>query len=714
MLKTAIKQHDDSDCGAACLASVAAHYQLKIPVAKIRIYASTDKKGTSMLGLLTAAQRLDFEAKAIKTSSQGLFATPLPAIAHVIIDKRHHHYVVIYKVTGESVTLMDPWDGKFYEKPVAEFTETWAGLLLILLPNVNFKQRREGVSHVMRFWDLIHPNRNIILQALFGAIVYTILGLSTAIFVQKITDQVFVDGNHKLLQNMSILMVIILIFQTFVGVVKSLFIMRTGQAIDANLILGYYKHLLKLPQLFFDTMRVGEIISRINDAVKIRVFINDVCMNIIINVLIVILSFTLMFAYYWKLALLLLLVIPIYFVIYIVTNHLNKRIQRKLMEHSAALESHVVESLNSILTIKLFGIEDFFHAKTEGLFIQLLRSIYSSGKAGIFSNISVEFSSKLMTIVLLWIGGAYVLANEITPGELFSFYTLSAYFTNPIASLIASNRLMQDAVIAADRLFEIMDLEIEQPLRKLNSAETIMGDIQFREVNFSYGARNAVFENLNLCIKEGSFTAIVGESGSGKSTLMSLLQQLYPVQSGDIFIGYRVIKQLNINNFRQQLGVVPQQISLFAGSVIDNIALGEYEPDLAKASAICAQLGILDFIEDMPKGFQTYIGENGAHLSGGQKQRIAIARALYRDPKILLMDEATSSLDPAAENYVRSTIETLLSKKMTIIVIAHRLATIRHADHIIVLQKGKVVEEGTHVEMIKNNQYYSSLWENQF
>ncbi|WP_443937439.1 peptidase domain-containing ABC transporter [Pedobacter sp. MW01-1-1] len=709
-----IKQRDITDCGAACLASIAANYKLKLPVARIRQFAGTDKKGTNVLGLIEAATKLGFEAKGVRGKLDSLSKIPLPAIAHLVVKKQLQHYVVVYKVTEKYIEIMDPGDGKMHRKTTVEFAEEWTGVLVLLLPDESFTKGNEKVANSFRFWQLIQPHKSIVLQALFGALVYTILGLSTSIFVQKITDYVLVDGNRNLLNLMSAIMIAILILQLFIGTVKTIFTMRTGQQIDARLILGYYKHLLKLPQHFFDTMRVGEIISRVNDAVKIRTFINDVSINLFVNVFIVFLSFALMFTYYWKLALLMLTVIPLYLLVYFITNKLNKKIQRKLMEDSAELESQLIESLNAVGTIKRFGLEEFTNLKTETRFIQLLRTVYKSGINSVVSGTSTELISRLLTILLLWIGAGYVLDKEITPGELFSFYALIGYFTSPAASLIGANRVIQDAVIAADRLFEIMDLEIENDASNVELKRELTGDIRFENVAFRYGTRVVVFEDLNLNIKAGTFTAIVGESGSGKSTLMALLQDIYPIQKGNIFIGKYSIKYLKNASLRNLLSVVPQTIDLFAGNVIDNVAVGDYDPDMQRIVDICTQLGIIKFIEALPEGFQTYLGENGATLSGGQKQRIAIARALYRNPEILILDEATSSLDSASEHHVQRTIDLLLEQQKTIIVIAHRLTTVKKADKIIVLDKGKVVEEGNHEEMILANSYYSQLWKQQF
>ena len=713
MAKITFKQHDITDCGATCLASIASHYHLQIPIAGIRQYAGTDKKGTNVLGLIEAAEKLGFEAKGVRGELDSLFKIPLPAIAHIIVKEKLHHYVVIYEIQKNFIKIMNPGDGKIHKLSHEEFLKEWTGVLVILMPKEEFTPTNEKISVIKRFWFLLKPHKLVLFQALFGAVIYTLLGFSTSIYIQKITDFVLIGGNTKLLNLLSTIMLIIMVLQLVIGVYKNIFLIKTGQQIDARLILGYYKHLLKLPQQFFDTMRVGEIISRVNDAVKIRVFINEVSLSLTVNVLILFFSFGLMFLYYWKLALLMALVIPFYAIIYWITNVLNKKTERKIMENGAELESQLVESLNAVGTIKRFGLEGFANIKTEMKFINLLNIGYKSALNSIFSGISTSFVAQLFTILLLWIGSYYVIEREITPGELLSFYAIIGYFMNPVASLIGSNKQIQNALIAADRLFEIMDLEREEDTEKIVLTKDKIGDIEFKSVAFRYGTRVEVFSDFNLTIKKGTVTAIVGESGSGKSTLISLLQNLYPLQKGKITIGDLDLKYMQLESLRDLVSVVPQKIDLFSGNVIDNIAVGDFAPNMELIIDICKSIGILEFIESLPNSFNTYLGENGASLSGGQKQRIAIARALYKQPEVLVLDEATSSLDSKSENYIQKAITDLRQKNKTIIVIAHRLSTVVHADEIVVLQNGVVLEQGNHKELYAMKNNYFDLWQQQ-
>ena len=608
---------------------------------------------------------------------------------------------------------MNPAYGKIETYTTEEFAKIWTGILILLEPNEYFEQRNEKTSLYQRFYQLIQPHRSILLQALVGAIFYTILGLSTSIYIQKITDYVLVDGNRRLLNLLSLIMIVLLLFQIFLGVMKSVLTLQTGQKIDKYLILGYYKHLLKLPQRFFDTMRVGEIISRVNDAVKIRTFINDVSIQIVVNVFIVLFSFALMFTYYWKLALIVALVIPFYLGIYTITNWLNKKVERRMMEESAELESHLVESLNAVKTIKQFGAEFYANNKTDIHFSTLLKTIYKSVLNSLFSGNASEFVSRIFTIVLLWVGAGYVIDREITPGELLSFYALIGYFTSPVSQLIGMNKSIQNALIASDRLFEIMDLEQEEVTDKIELTAEQIGNINFENVNFSYGSRREVFKDFSCVIEKGKTTAIVGESGSGKTTLATLIQNLYPVNSGKITIGDYEVQYLSHYSLRTLIGVVPQQIDLFSGNVIENIAFGEDFPDMQRVIDLTKQLGILSFIEQLPNGFQTHLGENGSQLSGGQRQRIAIARALYKNPEILILDEATSSLDTDSEQVIQATLNELKRTGKTLIVIAHRLSTIAHSDTILVLRNGQLIEQGTHQELLARETTYKAMWEKQ-
>ncbi len=707
-----VKQRDIMDCGAACLMSVAAHYKLHIPVSKIRQYANTDKKGTNVLGMVEAAEKMGFMAKGVKGDYNALLKIPKPAIAHFQLKNGWLHYVVLLEVTPKGVKIMDPATGEIEKLDKEDFSKKWTGILILLVPSDTFEIKKERVSNWVRLMYLLKPHRAVLFQALIGAILFSVLGLSTSIYIQKITDFVFVNGNKNLLNIMSIGMIAIIVVKILLGIFQTIFTLKTGQLIDARLILGYYKHLLHLPQRFFDTMQTGEIVSRIGDAVKIRAFINNTIIDLLVDILIVFFSFVLMLIYSWKMALIVMIIIPLYIVLYIITDKLNKKTERKIMEEAAELESHLVESLNTVSTIKRFGMEQFFGVRTENSFVKLLNTGYKSGLNSILTSYISAFVSSTFTIVVLWVGSYFVLANELTPGELMSFYAILGYFIGPLNGLIGVNKTIQNAFIASDRLFEIMDLETESNC-PLVLERNLLGNIRFVNVSFRYGSRVDVFTDFNLEIEQGKITAIVGESGSGKSTLIHLLQNIYPIGGGKIFIDYMDITQVKNESLRKIVGVVPQHIDLFKGTIAENIAIGDFMPDVNKITQIINSIGLQNFIDELPNGLNTDIGENGQALSGGQRQKIAFARMLYRNPEIIILDEASSALDTESEEQLMKVVKQLREEGKTVIMIAHRLSTVTNADTIVVMEKGKVVEQGSHNDLYEQQQKYYNLWQKQ-
>lgn len=704
-----VKQRDETDCGPACLASVAAHYGYRLPVSRVRQHAFTDRHGTNVVGMVDAAARVGFAAKGVKGPFGSVSKVPRPFIAHTITDRGAHHFVVVYGITKRRVIVMDPADGAVHKLAHDEFRNRWSGVLVLLVPSERFRPRDERESVVRRFLSLVRPHRSVLAEALLGAVVYTLLGLSTAVYVQKIVDHVLVDGNVNLLNLMSAVMLVLLVVRVFLGSMKSVLVLRTGQRIDAALVMAYYEHLIRLPQRFFDTMRVGEMIARVNDAMKIRAFVNDVALELMVSMLIVIFSFGMMFVYSWKLAAVVLAIIPGYVVLFAIVNRINRQRQRALMERAADVEAQLVESLGAVSSIKRFCLEAFATAKTEARFVRLLRSIYRSGTNTIFAANASELLSRGFTIVLLWAGAGLVVGRELTPGGLMSFYTLLGYLTGPLSSLINANRHLQDAVIAADRLFEIIDLEREDTTGKLVLTRQMLGDITFDQVSFRFGSRTQVFQDVSVVLPAGKVTAVVGESGSGKSTLLALLQGLYPVASGEIRIGRFNIAHVDRSSLRRRIAVVPQEVHLSSGTILENIAIGDYEPDAERVAEVASRLGILEPIESLPDGLYTYLDERGAGLSGGERQRLAIARALYRRPDILLLDEPTSALDSRAEQHVHDALRDFSANGGTIILVSHRLDTAAHADKIVVLEGGSAAEEGSHETLVARRGAYHRL-----
>jgi ATP-binding cassette subfamily B protein len=677
-----IKQRDGSDCGAACLASVAAHFGLHIPVSRIRLYSGTHSKGTSIRGLIEAAEQLNLRARGART--ERIQELPVPTIFHRVLENGMQHFVAVYKISKRKICYMDPAFGKFITQGCEDFSKSWTGVILLIIPTASFRKANGSTSTLIRFWLLIRPHKRLVTLALMGAGIYALLGMSVSVYVQKIFDVGLRNSGRSMISLMSLGMVGLLLFRMIVGYLKSLMVLRTGQRIDQHLIMGYYKHLMKLPQRFFDGMRVGEIISRVNDALRIRVFINDTALNLIVSLLSVTLCLSLMFFYYWKLALFVLCTIPVYILIYGITNKLNSKWQRKTMEASASFESQLVESIHGAATIRRFNVAESFNLKTKNSFLPLMRAVFSGGRNGILFGHITEGLTGLLILVILWQGSSLVQDGILNTGELMSFYILTALFAMPVHSLIGANRSMQDALIAADRLFEITDLEVENEA-KGSIEEFPEGDLEFNGVGFKYGPGNIVFSGLQLRFPRNQMTGVLGENGSGKSTLLSLVHKFYAPDAGYISIGKMDIRNISAQVLRKNIAAAPQHIDLFQGDVISNIALGDEQPDLERIFDLCRRLGLDEWIDQMPDRYQTLVREQGMNLSGGQRQKIGIARALYRDPEILFLDEATSALDSKSEQKVLETLRWFLEKNKTIIIIAHRKTTLKDCDSLVTL-----------------------------
>lgn len=529
-----IKQHDITDCGAACLAAVAWYHKLRIPISKIREYAKTDRKGTNILGMIQAAEKLGFSAKGVKGTPEALKEIPLPAIAHVVLPNGLHHFVVVYKITDKYILVADPAKGLEKMKP-EDFYAVWSGVLVLLAPNLEFQSGDKRDSHWERFYALVKPYPMLLWECLVASLVYTLLGLAMSKYVEYLLDDVFPNGNSKLLNMLSIGMLGVLVFKMLFGWARQSLLMYVANNIDATLILGYYKHILRLPQSFFDTRRVGEIISRVNDAVKIRTAISSASLSVIMDSLTLLFAFALMFTYSWKLAIIAVVVVPLFGALYLALRKPISRTQRGIMEKSSELESQLVSSITNMQTIRSFRAADFHNLKTETAFVDLLRMVRKSAYQSMTSGTVAGAIGGIAFIALLWVGGSLVLDQQLSVGELMSFYTLIGYVINPASNLIGINQTIQDALIAADRLFEILSLETEEQTHQgqFLLQGTPVDAIRLENISFRYGTRSKVLDDISLEIPTGTMTAIVGESGSGKSTIAKLLQGFYPPSEVD-------------------------------------------------------------------------------------------------------------------------------------------------------------------------------------
>lgn len=663
---------------------------MRLPIAQVRRELGTNQAGTTAASLVQSAKRLGFTAKGVKGPASALPGVPLPAIAHCLLDGKLMHYVVLVKWTPKGARVMDPGVGRVEKWTHARFEAVWTGVLVLLAPGDAFVAGDRTVPPWRRLWQLLSPHRTALAQSFAGAVVTTILGLGMSVYVQKIVDAVIPDGNRPLLHVLGVVMAVLLLFKLALSWYQSLLSLRTAQRIDTTLILAYYRHLLRLPQPFFDTMRVGEITSRVGDAVKIRTFLNNSLQALVLNPLIVVFSLTAMFFWSWKLAVLSLALLPLNAGLYWLVNRFNRSAQRRFMERAADFDSQLVESLNAQPMLRRYRLEDFSLLRTEVRLVRLLRTGWHLALAFTASGTMVTLITQTYLIGLLWLGTGLVLDAGMSPGQLMSCYTLAGYLTGPLAALIGLNATIQETLIATDRLFELMDLEMEKDRGTIEFSSQHAGDLRFENVSFHHPGRSRTLTNINLTLPHARITALVGESGCGKSTLLSLLQRLYEPDSGRVCVGDHDIRYFRLTSLRRNLAVVAQQTHLLTGTVLENLAPGDSGPDLERLLRLCREAGALEFIEKLPQGLLTHLTENGANLSGGQRQRLALVRALYLDAPVLLLDEPSSALDAHSEQALLTTLCRLRNEGRTIVIAAHTPAVLGIADVVVTMANGTI------------------------
>ncbi|QNU67764.1 peptidase domain-containing ABC transporter [Ruminiclostridium herbifermentans] len=709
-----IKQHDITDCGAACLATISKQYGFKTSITKIREVAGTDKQGTNAYGVIKAAEVLGFTAKGVKGDKEAFFSEfPLPCIAHVVVEGTLLHYVVIHKITKKQVLVADPGKGIIKYSP-EDFFKIWTGVLILMVPNATFKKGDETKGLFSRFFNLMLPQKRLLINIFFTSLIYTMLGITASFYFTFLLDDILQYNLEKTLHVISIGIILLYLFQTLLGAFRSHMVLYLSQKIDIPLILGYYQHVLGLPMNFFGTRKVGEIISRFMDASKVRDAISGATLTIMIDTLMAVAGAIILYTQNSMLFAITVIIAIVYGVIVFSFNKPIKNVNKEQMEHNAQLTSYLVESLNGIETVKTFNAEWEASIKTEGKFIKLLKAIF---KGGIINNLQssiTSFTALVGGVVILWVGAWNVIKGNMTAGQLLSYNALLGYFLEPIKNLINLQPMLQTAIVASDRLGEIFDLELEKGEnedKKIKPSD-IKGDICFQNVDFRYGTRAMVLNNINLTIKYGEKIAFVGESGSGKTTLVKLLMNLYPWEKGEITIkGYNV-KDINYDVLREKIAYISQDIFMFSGTIRENLCLGNKNLEMEEIIEACKMAQAHDFINKFPLRYETNLEENGANLSGGQKQRLAIARAILKKPDIFIMDEATSNLDSIAEKAIEKTIETVC-KGVTTIIIAHRLSTIKRCDRIYVMEEGKIIEIGSHFELMSKGGRYYELWKEQ-
>lgn len=708
LTKTHILQHDQSDCGVACLLSLIQYYGGASSLEKLRELSGTTRQGTTLLGLYQTANEIGFEAKGNKADIQALIDHEEPLILHVLIEEKLQHYVICYGYDNNQFIIGDPGKGiANYTKE--ELEKIWISkTCLTLTPNENFIRATETKKSKKEwFLKLLKEDKQLLIISIILGIGIAVLGMAMSVFSQKLIDDILPSQNtNKLISGIALLTFLLLVRVGFSSL-RELMLIKQSKDFNNRIIDSFYTSLLHLPKPFFDTRKIGELVARLNDTNRVQKVIKFIASNFIIDILIVLVSFGFLFYYSWEVGIIVLISLPIYFfIIYRFNNRIIKS-QKEVMQSYALNESNYISSMQGIATIKNYNRHSFFQKINQLVFGKLQNKIVDLGKINVRLSLLAGVAGVLFLMAILSYTSLQVYDKQMQLGELMAILGIAGSLLPSITNLALISIPINEAKIAFNRMFEFTSIEKEKvgeiELKELSS-------IEIKDLSFRFAGRSQLLKDINLTVEKGKISAIVGESGSGKSTLGQVLQKFYDFETGAIIVNEKYsIKDVSLTDWRDLVGVVPQDITIFNGNVLDNILLGKEDvpEDVAK---FCQKFGFEDFIKEFPQGYATIIGEEGVNLSGGQKQIIALARVLYKKPQFLILDEATAAMDRKTEKFSLELISKL-KKEMGVLFISHRLETLKkYANRIYVLESGQIKIHGTHKQLLKTSNFYSDYW----
>ena len=739
MRYTYVRQHDTTDCAAACLAMVCLHYKKEITITKLRDMMGTDLKGTNLVGLQKAANELGFTTAAVRVDRENFLSDfSLPCIAQVITDQGLAHFVVIFKKTTikdddarhkhmvkenelrqdetkkfkckDYVVIGDPAN-ELKKISLDEFYKNFTGVLLLLNPTSEFKPGKQKKGGMLkRYIDLLLPQKKLFIYAIISSVLITILGIVSSIFNRALMDEVLPYGLQSLLVTLILVFSVVGLTSTLISTVRQWILIYLSIKVDIPLMLGYFGHVYKLPMKFFATRKTGEITTRYSDAGTIKSVLTSIALSVVMDVVMAIGTGIILFRMNSTLFGISLFSTMLSLLLVIIFKQPYKRINEETMQQSAILNSQMIESLRGIETIKCNASEDRELENLEREYIKSLKISLRSSRISTGQSLISSLISTILGMVTTYVGIMQVLNGQMTLGGYMAFSTLSSYFTSPISDLIGMQMSIQEASISMKRLTEIMDYESEQKEdQEYTEMEQIDGDIEFKDVTFRYGNRSPALNHISFTIPKGKKVALVGSSGSGKSTITKLLLKYYEPESGEIDVNGVNLDEYSNQSVRRAISYVPQNIELFSKTIYDNIRISRPEATLDEVKAAAKKADAYEFIRKLPLQFHTFLEEAGNGLSGGEKQRIALARAFLKDSNLYILDESTSNLDFGTENIIFDMIYNQLADR-SMLIVAHRLSTVRDCDLILVMDHGEIVERGTHDELLAKQGRYYDLW----
>lgn len=695
------------DQGAIALTLISRFFQQPINMETLRHTLSKNKnENFTSIDIVRGAKEISLKAKIKSIDFKKLDNKSLPAI----IFNDDGEYWVVAKTSAGQVLLQNPAEKQPKTMTLDELQESSFSKAIF------FKKANSVLDDTTKFgfswfFNALKKYKKHVVDVLVASFFLQIVALATPIFFQTVIDKVIVHNGVSTLNVLAIGFIVVTFVDFALNLLRTYVQNHTANRLDVSLGSALYKHLVNLPISYFDSRKVGQTVARVKELENVRQFITGSTITLLIDTLFTVVFFAIMFYYSTLLGFVVLCSVPFYFLIAgVVTPILRKHLDEKF-QHGAENQAFLVESITGVQTLKAKALEPKFSKDWDEKLAVFTNSSFAVAQIGNIGSNLTQLVSKSVTIAILWFGANAVLAGEITMGQLIAVNIFAGRVSAPILRLAQLWQDFQQIHISVQRLGEILNIPTE---RKSNTDEarlpSLKGNVRFENITFGYNINDKpIIQKLNLDVEAGKVIGIVGRSGSGKSTLTKLLQRLYVPSEGRVLVDGIDTQRADVAWLRQQIGVVLQENFLFSRSIRDNIALSDPSVSDEKIIEAATLAGAHEFIIDLPDGYNTVLAEQGGGLSGGQKQRIAIARALISDPKILIFDEATSALDYESESRIQSNMKKI-TKDRTVFIIAHRLSTVRDADEIIVMEKGNIVERGSHNKLLEmENGYYKKL-----
>ena len=684
--KTFSLQKDLTDCGVGCLQSLVRYYGGDISLETLREKSGTSKTGTTLLGLYQCANAIGFDADGCEADINALIEHGEPVILHVIIDQKYEHYVICYSYNyhNDSKFLIgDPAKGlEYWSKE--ELEKVWVSkTCLTLKPNEHF-EKKEKTNSEKKQWliNLVKEDQESIYTIIVLGVVFTLLGMSMSIFSQKLIDDILPKKKLNVLLLSIGFLSFLLFARVIIQALREFYIIKQSKEFNQRINKTFFSSLLHLPKMFFDTRKIGDFVARLNDTQRIQTVIKHLITNTAVDILGVFISIGFLFYYSWKLAIVCLVVSPIIFYIIFRFNKQIIESQKNVMQSYSINEANYIDSIRGIDVIKGFGKQDLFLKRNILIFGNFQTKIFELGRLNLKIALYSGLALVVFLIAILGFSSYNVLNNEIKVGELMAIIGIASSLLSSITNLALVSIPIQEAKVAFDRMFEYSSI----PKEKTEGLEVSnIARIEVKNLDFRFNGRSKLLNDVSLKLEKGKITCLLGESGSGKTTFAEILQKNYIQEKGEIIINRSInLNEISISNWRKHISVVPQNIQLFNGTVLENIILDEHLDEQKLQSVI--NLGFEKFINSLPQNILTIVGEEGVNLSGGQKQLLGWMRALYHNPQFLILDEPTSSLDKENRDFIYKLIDKL--KDTTIIfIISHHLEDLKNISTDIYLLK---------------------------